>query len=123
MTLLQRRVLLVLALVVHVAVLYAPEVPATGAVGVPGADKLAHVAVFALVVALAVKAGFPVRWVVPLALAHAVVSEAVQHLLLPGRSGDPWDVVADVVGVGLGWAAATALSRRRAARRPSGHAR
>ena len=33
---------------------------------------------------------------------HAVVSELVQHWLLADRSGDPRDVVADLVGVALG---------------------
>ncbi len=118
-----RRALLVLALLAHLAVLYAPAVPASGPVTLPGADKVAHAGVFALVVVAALGARVPARWVVPLALGHAVVSELVQHLLLPGRSGDVWDVVADVVGVGLGWAAATLLNRRRAARRPSAPAR
>lgn len=33
-----------------------------------------------------------------LLVAHAVVSEVVQASLLTARSGDPWDVVADVAG-------------------------
>ena len=33
---------------------------------------------------------------------HAPLSEIVQHVVLPGRSGDVWDAVVDVVGVGLG---------------------
>src|SRR5699024_1629314 len=93
MTLLVRRVLLVLALLVHLAVLYAPQVPGGGPAAVPGADKVAHLGVFALVVLLALRAGLPARWVVPLALAHAVLSELVQHAVLPGRSGDVWDTV------------------------------
>ena len=36
---------------------------------------------------------------------HAPVSELVQHFLLPGRSGDGWDVVLDLVGVAVGAAA------------------
>lgn len=118
-----RRAALALAVVVHLAVLYAPRVPSVGAAGVPGSDKLAHAGVFALVVAAAMWAGIPARWVVPIALAHAVVSELVQHLLLPARSGDVWDSVADVVGVGLGWALAELVRRRRGGRRPSGPGR
>ena len=34
--------------------------------------------------------------------AHAVVSELVQHWLLPHRSGDAADVLADLAGVALG---------------------
>ncbi|WP_413452310.1 VanZ family protein [Georgenia phoenicis] len=115
-----RRVLLAIALVLHLAVLYAPRVPGPGTGLFPGADKVAHLGVFALLVLAALWAGLPARWVVPLALAHAVLSEVVQHVLLPGRSGDPWDTLADVVGVGLGWGAAALLSRRSAARGPSG---
>ena len=37
---------------------------------------------------------------------YAVVSEVVQGLLLARRSGDPLDVVADLLGVALGWWAA-----------------
>ena len=123
MATLHRRVLLVVALLVHLAVLYAPEVPGSGPMSVPGADKVGHVAVFALVVAVALWSGFRVQWVVPVELAHAVVSEVVQHTVLPGRSGDPWDVVADVVGVGLGWGLTVALRRRSAVRPPSGPVR
>ncbi len=118
-----RRTVLVLAVLLHLAVLYAPTVPDTGVSGVPGADKTAHVAVFALVVAAALWAGLPARVVVPLGLAHAVVSEVVQHAAYPGRSGDVWDVVADVVGVGLGWGAVALVRARRDARRPSGRVR
>ena len=123
MPLLHRRLLLVLALLLHLAVLYAPRVPSAGPVGVPGTDKVVHVAVFALVVALALWSALPARWVVPLALAHAVGSEVVQHVFLADRSGDPWDVLADVIGVGLGWAVGVVLSRRSVARGPSGRVR
>lgn len=99
------------AVVLHLLVLYLPRVPGAGGVQVPGADKVGHVVVFALVVAAALWVGLPARWVVPLALAHAVVSEVVQHLWLSGRSGDVWDVVADVLGVALGWAVGSRLTR------------
>ncbi|MCM3660585.1 VanZ family protein [Georgenia satyanarayanai] len=116
-----RRTVLALALLVHLAALYVPRVPGDGPDLFPGADKVVHVGVFALVVGAALWAGLPARWGVPLALAHAVVSEVVQHVLLPARSGDPWDVLADVVGVALGWAVAARVTR--AGRRPSGSGR
>lgn len=116
-----RRAVLALALLVHLAALYVPRVPGEGPDLFPGADKVAHVGIFALLVAAALWAGLPARWVVPLALAHAVVSEVVQHVLLPGRSGDPWDALADVVGVAVGWAAGALVTC--AERRPSGPGR
>lgn len=90
--------------------LYAPSTPELGGPTVPGADKAAHVVMFAAVVLTALRAGLPPRWVVGLSLLHAVLSEVVQHELLPHRSGDLLDVVADVVGIVLGAWAARALS-------------
>ena len=43
---------------------------------------------------------------------HAPLSELVQHFLLPGRSGDPWDAVLDLVGVGVGAVALLVRARR-----------
>ena len=44
---------------------------------------------------------------------HAPVSEPVQHFLLPGRSGDVWDAVVDLVGVALGAAVLVVGARLR----------
>jgi hypothetical protein len=89
-----------LAVAVQLVVLYAPE-----GVGPPPflqADKLAHLTIFLVPVALAVVAGFR-RWAVAAVFAvHAVLSEVVQTVFLPHRSGDPWDAVADLTGVALG---------------------
>ena len=97
----RRRDRLVLGLVVtgHLLVLYWPR-PA-GAGGVPHLDKLVHVLVFGAVLWAGRRAAVPDRVLVPVLLAHAVVSEGLQAWLLPGRGGDPADVVADVVGVAL----------------------
>ena len=43
--------------------------------------------------------------------AHALVSELAQHLLLPGRSGDPWDFAADLAGVVLATGALAVRAR------------
>ncbi|KAE8762485.1 VanZ family protein [Georgenia thermotolerans] len=102
------------ALVVQVLVLYAPHAP-SAATAVPGADKLAHLAVFAAVTFTALRAGLFPALVVGFGVAHAVVSEVVQHTLLPGRSGDPLDAVADVLGVLAGVALARAVVRQRRA--------
>lgn len=103
---------LAVVVVVHLVVLYLPggQVPTTGA-EVPGLDKAIHVAVFALPVLLAVLLGGSAWWALPFAV-HAPVSEAVQHALVPLRTGDPWDLAADLAGVALGTAAAVWAGRR-----------
>ena len=82
-------------------VLFAPS--AGGSVSFPGADKLVHLALFALLAATT-------RWrfgqatgLLAAVAAYAVVSELVQGLVLAERSGDVRDVVADLLGAGLGW--------------------
>lgn len=94
------RLLLALALMVQLAVLYAPRAPAVG--GGVGVDKVVHVLVFGAVAVAALRCGLPSVPVLLVSAAHAVVSELAQALLLSGRSGDPADVVADLVGVGVG---------------------
>ena len=103
---------LVLALAVQLVVLYAPAVPDVPGTGVPGADKVVHAAVFAAVTLAALRAGLSGWVVAAYGLAHAGVSEALQHVLLAGRTGDGADVVADVAGVVAGLLAAWWLSRR-----------
>lgn len=82
-------------------VLYAPRAPSTG--GLPGFDKLVHLLVFGLVVLTGVRAGAP-RWLVLLvSVVQAPVSELLQATLLPNRSGDPLDLLADLLGCASGW--------------------
>ncbi len=90
-----------LAVAVQLVVLYAPRAP--GSPLFPGSDKVVHVLVFAVPVLLLLLAGAPERVVLVLLALHAVVSEVVQGALLPDRSADPLDVVADLVGVAVGW--------------------
>lgn len=113
------------AVAVHLLVLYAPDPASTPSGMLPGADKVVHVAVFAAVAATGLRAGLRAGWVVPALLGHAVVSELVQHLVLAERTADPWDVVADVAGVLLGWLVARGGGSRLSAgaRRPSGPGR
>lgn len=103
-----------LAFAVQLLVLYAPS--AGGGGTFPHADKIVHAAVFALPVFFALVAGVPARWVVSFMALHAVLSEVIQGQLLAQRSGDPWDVAADLVGVGLGVLAAHLVARRRVVR-------
>jgi VanZ family protein len=70
----------------------------------PAADKVVHLVLFLLLAATA-------RWrfggalpALALVAVYAVVSEVVQGVALDERSGDALDVVADLVGAGLGWA-------------------
>ncbi|HET9946184.1 MAG TPA: VanZ family protein [Actinomycetes bacterium] len=93
------RALLAVTVAVQLAVLYWPRAAGEG---LPYVDKLVHAAVFGAVAWAGRRAGVPHRVLVPLLVVQAVVSEVVQDRLLPGRSGDPADVVADLVGTGLG---------------------
>lgn len=105
------------AVLVQLVVLYAPHVP--GAEPFPNADKVVHLLLFLVPTLLGLAAGLAPRTLVALLAAHAVVSEVVQGTLLPDRSGDPLDVLADLTGVAVAtllWA----LGRRR---RASGDAR
>jgi len=93
-------VLLVVAVAVQLVVLYAPDSGRT--LLFPQADKVVHLLVFLVPTALAVVAGFRRRVVVGAFAAQAVLSEVVQALFLPHRSGDVLDAAADLTGVALG---------------------
>lgn len=103
------RVLLALTVAVQLVVLYAPRAPSAGSV--PGVDKVVHAAVFGAVAWAALRCGFTVRTVAVVLVAHAVLSEVLQAGLLPARSGDALDVVADVAGVVVALAIARATGR------------
>jgi hypothetical protein len=100
----RRWLVLAATVAVNLALLYWPRAPGPGALdGVAGLDKIVHLATFASVAWAGLRAGLPTRWWLPLLAGHAVLSEVLQHALLPHRSGDPFDAVADVVGVLAGW--------------------
>lgn len=107
--------LLVVALAVHLYGLYDPT---PGGGGLDINDKLVHGLLFGIPALLGALLEAGTWWPLLLAL-HAPVSELVQARLLASRTGDPWDVVADLVGVALGWTLARAL-RSRAVDRASG---
>ena len=96
-----RRWLFAAAVVGQLVVLYAPRAPSSG--GVPGLDKVVHVLVFAAVLGLGWWAGAPRPLVLVVSVVQAPVSELLQWTLLPHRSGDLLDLVADLVGCALGW--------------------
>ncbi|MCU1538982.1 MAG: VanZ family protein [Humibacillus sp.] len=103
-------VVAVLAVVVQLLVLYWPVVTVTGPVS--WTDKVVHLLTFAAptyAVGLALR---NVRAAVIAFTIHAPVSELAQHFLLPGRSGDVWDAVLDLVGVTVGAVALLVRARR-----------
>ncbi len=97
------RGVLVGAVLVQVAVLYWPRPPDVGG-GVPGLDLVVHLVVFGAVALAGRRAGLPAVPLLVVLGAHAVLSELVQAYLLPERTGDWRDVVADVMGVAAGFA-------------------
>lgn len=97
--------------VVHLAALYWPRVEVQGPVD--WADKVAHVLLFAAPTLAGLLAGMRPAYVVGVLAVHAPVSELVQDHLLPNRSGDLGDSLADLAGVVLGVALAVVSRRRR----------
>jgi hypothetical protein len=98
------------ALIVQVVVLYSPSAPAGPQI--PGLDKLVHISVFAVPALAALMAGISAPWVLGILAVHAPASELIQHFALPGRSGDPLDVMADCAGLALGALAYLVWNRR-----------
>lgn len=103
------RVLFVGAVVANLVLLYLPR--PDGGSGPPHVDKAVHLLAFAAVAWSGLRARVPASWLLPVLALHAGVSEVVQDLLIPGRSGDGADVVADLVGILAGSALARASWR------------
>ena len=112
------RVALAVAVLAQLVVLYAPS--GAGAAPFPHSDKVVHLVVFLVPVALAVVVTRRPALVAATFLAHAVLSEVVQGTVLPLRSGDPLDSLADALGVVLGVAVGLRLLRRWPGRVPVG---
>ncbi len=112
------RCALVLSVLAQLLALYwpRPRVPA----GPAGSDLVVHVLLFAAVAASAVMAGLAVLPVVVLLATHAVLSEVVQHWVVPERRGDPLDTLADLVGTvagaGVAWSGRSRRGRGQGAR-------
>jgi VanZ family protein len=71
-----------------------------------------HLGLFALLAGTA-RWRFGRTWAVAaVAAVYAAVSEVAQGALLPARSGDLLDLLADLLGVALGWLVAGRLLRR-----------
>lgn len=110
------------AVVVHLLALYLPGSPDPGPDLVPHLDKVVHVGLFAVPTFLARRVT-TAWWPVVLIALHAPVSELVQYHFIPYRSGDPLDLVADVVGIGLGLWLATRIRGRVVPSTPSAGSR
>jgi len=98
------------ALAVQLVTLYSPE--AVGTPPIAGMDKVVHVLVFAAPALAALLAGISAPWALGILAVHAPFSELVQHVALSHRSGDVPDVVADLMGIALGWSAFLVWRRR-----------
>ena len=107
-------VLFVLALAVQLWSVYSPDSPADPTFA--NEDKIVHALLFGVPVAIAWAGRLRPRLVTALLAVHAPVSELVQHYVLPHRSGDAWDAVADLTGVVLGVLAGVLLARLRGGR-------
>ncbi len=115
-------VLAVLSCLLQLIGLYRPTGPPT-VDAIPFLDKIGHVLIFALPVVLIMlyrwsrtgarlSGAFSAVLIVVFA-GHAVVSELVQARLLPERSGDLSDVLADLAGIAIGYGTAVLIQRRR----------
>jgi len=91
---------LALSILVQLLALYwpRPRLPA----GPAGSDLVVHGLLFAAVAGSAVMAGLAMLPVVALLVCHAVLSEVIQHWVVPGRNGDPLDTLADLAGTAAG---------------------
>ena len=99
-----------IAALLSVVVLFTPEsgVPTAP----PGTDKVIHTLLFALLAVTGLYA--KISRVLLVLVIHAGVSEVLQELITPlHRSGDLLDALVDVAGIGLGWAIASAIRKRR----------
>jgi hypothetical protein len=88
------------ALLVQMLVLYLPRAPSPG--GGTRLDLVVHLAVFALVTWAGRRWGLSTVAMVLFGVIQALSSELIQHWLLPDRSGDPLDVLADLCGILVG---------------------
>lgn len=78
-----------------------PEPPGSGWAELPMADKVAHTGLFLVQALLLRLAGLGAPSALMLAVAWGALDE-VHQTRVPGRTGDPWDLLADAFGAVLG---------------------
>lgn len=106
------RWLLGLVLVIQFLALYLPGSTIQGPTLLPpGSDKIIHFLLFAAP-AFLLRRVTPRWWPIWLLTLHAPVSELAQWAWVPNRSGELLDVVADLLGVGVGCLLAAAGRKR-----------
>ena len=98
-----------MAVVLSLVVLFAPR--GVGAPVFPGADKVVHLLLFAALAATTRWRFGPVWAALGAVAGYAVLSEVVQARLLAERSGDAYDVLADLLGTAAGWLLGRRLGR------------
>ena len=95
--------------------------PTLPAPSVPGIDKVFHAGEYGVLAFLSARALFPIlrryqygmRWgYVVLGCLLYATSDEMHQAFIPGRSCDPYDMIADVFGAGLAALVACMLSRR-----------
>ena len=104
------KVALVAAVAVNLYSMYAPRVP--GPSSSLRLDLVGHAVSFAALTLTGLMAGARARWWIPVVALNALASELIQGFLLPNRSGDGVDLMADAVGITLGWLVARWLAAR-----------
>ena len=98
------------ALAVQLIAVYSPH--GLAGPGITGLDKVVHVSIFFAPALALLMMGVRARWALGILALHAPVSELIQHFWLPHRSGDVFDALADLSGVGLGWLVYVVWDRR-----------
>lgn len=80
------------------------------------ADKFWHLVAFAVFALVWRRAGWMTGRTLAMGVAFALAIEGLQHVLPIARSADVYDLIADLLGLGLGLWAAAVWTRRTAAR-------
>lgn len=105
------RLAFVIAFVIQCWALYSPTTSSTPSF--PHSDKVAHFILFAVVTALAVLSLIRPTIVIAAMATQAVISESVQAAIPSlGRSGDLYDIAADLIGIVVGLLIAVTAVRR-----------